>query len=119
MNPDDELNIGMPSPEWWTKAMQDGHFKQFWEEANRPQNPKVLRSVHMDLNVDDHLRALAFTLKLSKAELINYFVQKGIQDLYNESDFATIRNIQKNGLTPLMPLPECVPYKATENKDDN
>jgi len=63
------------------------------------ERAKVLRSTHLDSTTDDHLRGLAFNLRCSKTELIEYFIKKGILELYSETDSVTMNKIRESGIS--------------------
>ena len=43
----------------------------------------VLRSLHLPVKLDDHLRALAFQLHCSKSELMRFFAVQGLHNIYD------------------------------------
>lgn len=47
-----------------------------------PRDTMVLRSLHLPVKLDDHLRALAFQLRCNKSELIRFFAAEGLHQVY-------------------------------------
>ena len=87
------------------------------------QRVKVLRSTHFDLITDDHLRSLAFNLRCSTIELVEYFMKKGILELYSEVDSTTMNKIRESGISSVIDSLDMLGNNFGEvykrEKDDN